>query len=282
MTDANLFLGRILPSFFPAIFGPDENLPLDTEVVQLKFEELTKAINTETGRSMTPQEVAYGFLTVANESMCRPIRAITEARGFETRQHNLAVFGGAGGQHACDIASKLGIKRVIIHKHSSILSAYGIALAEVVQEAQEPSSEILSDEALRKLESRIHILKASVTESLLSQGIPTDSITYELYLNLRYNGTNTNFMIQQPKDGDWRASLEATHLRELSFSFPHDHKVIVDDVRVRGVGKGDNATTDSNVLVKELAGSEFSEYSVGSAAIVRSRCYLIPVSRQNH
>ena len=218
---------------------------------------------------MNPHEVAYGFITVANESMCRPIRAITEARGFETRQHNLAVFGGAGGQHACEIASSLGIKRVIIHKYSSILSAYGIALAEVVQEAQEPSSEILFDEALLKLERRILILKESVTRSLLSQGVPSDTINYELYLNLRYHGTNTNFMIRQPKDGNWRASLEATHLRELSFSFSHDHKVIVDDVRVRGVGKGENYTTDSDVLVKELVGSDFMDCSVASAATVR-------------
>lgn len=268
MTDANLFLGRILPSFFPAIFGPNEDLPLDTEVVAQKFEELTNVINAETGRSMTPQEVAYGFLTVANESMCRPIRAITEARGFETRQHNLAVFGGAGGQHACEIAAKLGIQRVIIHKYSSVLSAYGIALAEVVQEAQEPSSENLSNEALVKLDGRISVLKKSVTGSLLSQGVSPEAIEHELYLNLRYHGTNTNFMIQQPEDGDWRAALESTHLRELSFSFPHDHRVIVDDVRVRGVGKGGNTTTDSEVLVKELANIKFSESAIESAATV--------------
>ncbi|MCP5984723.1 hypothetical protein NL349_29165, partial [Klebsiella pneumoniae] len=62
----------------------------------------------------------------------------TEARGFETSSHHLACFGGAGGQHACNVAASLGISRIIIHKYSSILSAYGLALAEIVQEAQEP------------------------------------------------------------------------------------------------------------------------------------------------
>jgi len=126
VTDANLFLGRLVPDFFPKIFGPNENEALDTEAVQLRFVELTKVINAETGKNMTPEEVAYGFLDVANEAMCRPIRALTEAKGYEIGKHNLAVFGGAGGQHACDIASKLGISKAIIHKYSSILSAYGI------------------------------------------------------------------------------------------------------------------------------------------------------------
>jgi len=81
VTDANLFVGRLVPESFPSIFGPKENQPLDEEIVREKFEELTRSINTETGGSLTPQQVACGFLDVANEAMCRPIRALTEAKG---------------------------------------------------------------------------------------------------------------------------------------------------------------------------------------------------------
>jgi 5-oxoprolinase (ATP-hydrolysing) len=83
VTDANLFLGRLVPDFFPKIFGPNENEALDTEAVRHKFEKLTEVINSETGKSMSPEEVALGFLDVANEAMCRPIRALTEAKGYE-------------------------------------------------------------------------------------------------------------------------------------------------------------------------------------------------------
>lgn len=83
ITDANLFLGRLIPDFFPQIFGKHENEPLDSQVVTQKFAELTKRINKETGQDLTPEEAAYGFLEVANESMCRPIRALTEAKGYE-------------------------------------------------------------------------------------------------------------------------------------------------------------------------------------------------------
>lgn len=81
VTDANLFVGRLVPESFPSIFGPKENQPLDEAIVRVKFDELTKTINEETGGSLTPEQVACGFLDVANEAMCRPIRALTEAKG---------------------------------------------------------------------------------------------------------------------------------------------------------------------------------------------------------
>lgn len=232
------------------------------------FEKLTAQINAESGRTMTPYEVAHGFIDIANESMSRPIRALTEARGFETRDHNLSCFGGAGGQHACEIAVKLGIKRIIIHRHSSILSAYGMALAEVVQEAQEPSSEVLSSDSLPRIEERLKILREQVHQALLLQGISEDAMVYEPFLNLRYHGTDTNFMIQEPSDGDWRAELEREHLRELSFIFPASRKVIVDDIRVRGVGKSGEVSHDNERLIKELGNMKFTAVETKEAEIV--------------
>ncbi|KAF3768147.1 hypothetical protein M406DRAFT_345789 [Cryphonectria parasitica EP155] len=257
VTDANLFLGRLIPEYFPSIFGPDENLPLDSDIVAEKFNDITAQINADTGRSMTPEEVAYGFIDVANESMCRPIRALTEARGFETAQHNLATFGGAGGQHACEIATKLGIRRVVIHKYSSILSAYGMALAEVVHETREPSSETLGEDGLARLEDKFGVLRQRASDGLLAQGIPSSSIMHEEYLNLRYHGTDTNFMILRPKDGDWLSALERDHYRELSFTFPRSRKVLVDDVRVRGVGKSGQTIKDNDTLIHELRELDF-------------------------
>lgn len=218
---------------------------------------------------MTPHEVAHGFINVANESMSRPIRALTEARGFETAQHNLATFGGAGGQHACEIAEKLGIGRIVIHKYSSILSAYGMALAEVVQEAREPSSETLGDEAMPRLDGKLSILRKRVDEGLLAQGIPSSSIAHEEYLNLRYHGTDTNFMIIRSEDNDWLTALETEHYRELSFTFPRSRKVLVDDVRVRGVGKSEEVSKDNDSLVKELKSLEFQHQSKGEDMTVR-------------
>lgn len=244
VTDANLFLGRLLPEYFPKIFGPNENEPLDVEVTRQKFTELADQINAETGQKKTPEEIALGFIQVANESMAKPIRALTEARGYDTSAHNLACFGGAGGQHACAIASSLSIGTVIIHRYSSILSAYGMALADVVHEAQEPASGVLDSAALQTITQRVSALRSKVTTALSSDGIDETQIQHEIYLNLRYQGTDNTLMVLEPENGDFIAEFVKEHQREFSFTFP-GRNILVEDIRVRGVGKATSFTPEA-------------------------------------
>ena len=115
ITDANLQLGRLLPETFPHIFGPHEDEPLSSKATQIAFEEITDRINADKGAAapMSKEEVALGFLRVAVEAMCRPVRSLTEARGFEIAAHDLVLFGGAGGQVACALARSLGMQRAM-------------------------------------------------------------------------------------------------------------------------------------------------------------------------
>lgn len=85
----------MLPEFFPKIFGKNEDEGLDLEASKKALEKLTEKINKE-GGDMSIDEVAYGFLNVANEAMTRPIRSLTEAKGHDISKHRLATFGGAG------------------------------------------------------------------------------------------------------------------------------------------------------------------------------------------
>ncbi|CAG8227406.1 unnamed protein product [Penicillium nalgiovense] len=257
VTDANLFLGRLVPDFFPKIFGSDETQGLDEQASRVLFEELTEEINhrlTKGGQSqeMSPDEVAFGFIKVANEEMTRPIRSLTEAKGHDTSKHRLATFGGAGGQHAVAIAESLGVRQILIHRYSSVLSAYGMALADVVDEKQEPESKIWADddkgEVRDALGWRIEDLKKRSTQRLQDQGFGNDSIVFEEYLNMRYRGTESALMILKPSkeeadlhfEGDEWALGKAfvkQHDQEFGFTLP-DRDIIVDDVRVRGIGKG--------------------------------------------
>ncbi|GAD98301.1 5-oxo-L-prolinase, putative [Paecilomyces variotii No. 5] len=254
VTDANLFLGRLLPDFFPKIFGPKENEELDIQASRKLFEDLTKTINEEVAKGdkskeMTPDEVAYGFIKIANETMTRPIRSLTEAKGHDTSKHRLATFGGAGGQHAVAIAESLGIRQILVHKYSSVLSAYGMALADVVDESQEPESKVWSDEGnvREDLKEKMNELKKKSTTKLQEQGFGDDSIIFVEYLNMRYRGTESALMVAKPtpeeaKDfynGDqWSfgKAFVRQHEQEFGFTLP-DRDIIVDDVRVRGIGK---------------------------------------------
>lgn len=262
VTDANLFLGRLLPEYFPKIFGPNENEPLDVAITGKKFAELTAVINEEQrskGRiEFTPEEVALGFLNVADESMSRPIRALTEARGHNTAVHNLACFGGAGGQHACSVASVLGISRIIIHKYSSILSAYGMALADVVNEVQQPAADAFNDTTQDMFKSKLEALVQQSTADLESQGFSGKDIHHELYLNMRHAGTSTSFMILKGEDWNFASEFEKRHLVEFGF-LTKDKAILVDDIRVRSTGSSSNGKEKSPYMQVSTSISVFKK-----------------------
>lgn len=250
ITDANLFLGRLIPDFFPKIFGKKEDEGLDESASQKLFEELTKKINSEAEKQgMSADEVAYGFIKVANETMTRPIRSLTEARGHDTSKHRLATFGGAGGQHAVAIAEALGIRQILIHRYSSVLSAYGMALADVVNERQEPESKTWSEdkETVAYLQQKMEDLKNKAASTLREQGFDDNKIQFEEYLNMRYRGTESALMIVKPTKEEAKKGFDGNewafgkafvkqHEQEFGFTLP-DRDIIVDDVRARGIGK---------------------------------------------
>lgn len=249
VTDANLYLGRLLPEFFPKIFGKNEDEGLDVEASTKVLQELADQVNNETGKKMTADEVAYGFLTVANETMTRPIRSITEAKGHDSSKHRLATFGGAGGQHAVAIADALGIKQILIHRYSSVLSAYGMALADVVDERQEPDSAVWSDngKTIGDLKEKMEKLREKSRKALQDQGFSDKDIVFEEYLNMRYRGTESALMIVKPSGEDTKEHFDGRewafdkafvkhHRYEFGFTLD-DRDIIVDDVRVRGIGK---------------------------------------------
>ncbi|QLQ80004.1 hypothetical protein HG537_0C06530 [Torulaspora globosa] len=254
ITDANLFLGRLVPEYFPKIFGPDEDESLDLEISAKKFMELTKVINKDLGTSMTADEVAYGFVKVANEAMARPIRAITEAKGHVVSNHQLVTFGGAGGQHAVAVAESLGIDVVLVHRYSSILSAYGIFLADVVEEVQEPCFIPLKGlDSMPKIQEKLDELVRKSKRSLEAQGFADSQMVVEKYLNLRYEGTETSLMIlQRNEEYAFEQWFSEAHRQEFGFSFS-DKSIIVGDIRVRAIGK-------SNVRNEESVDSQLQRY----------------------
>jgi 5-oxoprolinase (ATP-hydrolysing) len=240
VTDANLLLGRIQPDFFPRIFGPSENEPLDLPATRRAFEALTGEINAHYAQSgrppMTPEAVAFGFIRVANEVMVRPIREISVMRGYDIKAHVLATFGGAGPQHACAVARSLGISRIFIHRFSGILSAYGMGLADVVTERQRPSAAIYNEAALPELNRTLDALQAEAEGELLDRGFEPGRISSRRFINLRYSGTDTSLMIPAPDDGDFAAGFVDVYRREFGFVLS-DREILADDLRVRSVGR---------------------------------------------
>lgn len=244
VTDSNLILGTVIPDYFPSIFGPHEDQPLDKDATREEFRKLAAEVNAHRRnqdpltKDMTIEDIALGFVNVANEAMCRPIRQLTEMKGYETRNHTLACFGGAGPQHACAIARSLGMSEVLIHRFCGILSAYGMGLADVVEEAQMPYDAVYEPLSVLEVSNRESVLIQEVKTKLRFQGFSDNNITTESYLNLRYEGTDTAIMVKRQiegSDNDFSVEFEAQFQREYGFKL-QNRKILICDVRVRGIG----------------------------------------------
>ncbi|MBV8471881.1 MAG: 5-oxoprolinase, partial [Hyphomicrobiales bacterium] len=147
VTDANLMTGKLIADFFPKIFGPGQDQPLDADSVQAAFQ----ALAAEIGDGRSAEQVADGFIAIAVAKMAEAIKKISVARGYDVTRYALNCFGGAGGQHACDVADALAIKTVLIHPLSSLLSAYGMGLADITAHRSQGVEEPLDGVALTRL-----------------------------------------------------------------------------------------------------------------------------------
>uniref|UniRef100_A0A158R5F5 5-oxoprolinase n=1 Tax=Syphacia muris TaxID=451379 RepID=A0A158R5F5_9BILA len=274
LTDVNLVLGRILPEYFPKIFGKNEDDSLDKNASIEAMQKLTDEINSYCKknnlgdfRPLSIYEVALGFVRVANESMCRPIRALTQEKGYDTSQHMLACFGGAGGQHACAIAKSLGLKTVLVHRYSGILSAYGLALADIVQEVQEPARKSFSLENYNYFRSRILALRNRCAIELEKMRVRGET-AFQCYLNMRYDRTDCSIMcLYSVTDNnnieEYQTVFENLYFKEFGFILP-SREIIVDDIRIRGTVK------------RCLVESEKVEHKEVTAPVVESvtSCYF--------
>ncbi|MET4806693.1 hydantoinase B/oxoprolinase family protein [Limibacillus sp. MBR-115] len=238
VTDANVMLGRIVPEFFPKVFGPDANEALDIDVVRQKFQELSQRIEREAGDKRSPEEVAEGFRRIAVENMANAIKKISIQRGYDVTEYTLNCFGGAGGQHACDIADTLGMTSIFLHPYAGVLSAYGMGLADLRTFAQQGVEGRLDDPAVR---GELKRLSAALTEEarqdLKAQGISEDSMSFKREIYVRYQGSDTSFGVPDNLDDldALRATFEEAHRQRFGFGL-EGKPLIAELVSVEGIG----------------------------------------------
>src|SRR5579862_3105993 len=185
VTDANVMVGKLIADFFPRIFGPQQNQPLDADAVRSAFAEMAKEI----GDGRSGEQVADGFIKIAVENMANAIKKISVQRGYDVTRYALNCFGGAGGQHACLVADALGMESVLIHPLSSLLSAYGMGLADIRstrQQAIELPFGAKSLAAIKRIGAR---LGGAAKKEVAGQGVAAATIKVIVRAHIRYAGT---------------------------------------------------------------------------------------------
>ncbi len=217
VTDCNVMLGKIQPAHFPKLFGEVGNLPLDDAVVAEKFAALVAEVKTATGQTVTPEQAAEGFITIAVANMANAIKKISVARGHDVMRYTLACFGGAGGQHACRVADALAMEHVMIHPLGGVLSAYGMGLADrrVLREATLGLP--LGVETVDALKAAIAVLGDKAEAALRAQDIGDADVHRETLVHIRHLGTDSSIAIPHAPLAEMEAAFAARHQAQFGF-----------------------------------------------------------------
>ena len=244
VTDANVMVGKIVPRYFPKVFGVAANEALDGAVVREKF----AALAAQTGRAA--EDVAEGFISIAVQQMANAIKKISVARGYDVTRYTLQCFGGAGGQHACLVADALGMTRVFVHPLAGVLSAYGMGLADQNVIREQAVELKLDAQALPQIAAQLDRLAAQAQDELLRQQVSQGALAVHRRVHVRYEGSDAALVVPCASlAGDApevvlaaiQTAFEAAYRQRFSFLM-QGKALVVEAVSVEAVVAGDAPT----------------------------------------
>jgi 5-oxoprolinase (ATP-hydrolysing) len=227
VTDANIVLGRLDARFFPKVFGPQGNQPLDPAAARARLAELAAAMGAE-----SLEAAAEGFVAVAVEQTAQAVRRISTERGFDPRDHALVAFGGAAGQVACQAAEALGVTQVLCPRYGSVLSAWGIGQARVAALRQAGLEAPLDAAGLARAGELLDQLETAARQALAEQGATEGEVRRTL--RLRYDGADAELPVPLTSLADAKSAFEVAHKRLFGFIEPA-RVVLIASVEVEAV-----------------------------------------------
>ncbi|HXX69277.1 MAG TPA: hydantoinase B/oxoprolinase family protein [Polyangiaceae bacterium] len=228
LTDVNLFLGRLVPDRFP--FSLD-----DTRVRHAVTRQV--AALDRLGFRRSPQQVALGFVEVANHNMAEAIRRVSVARGHDVRDHALIVFGGAAGQHVCGVARLLGVRSVLCHPLAGVLSAYGLGLAPVSWHGSADAGRArLTEAAVADLAPVFVRLERQGRAALEQEALDDGPTVVSHRIDLRYAGTEHSLTLPAGTCSELRDGFARAHERLFGYVRTEDAIEIV-AVRVEATAR---------------------------------------------
>ncbi|MBY8879061.1 hydantoinase B/oxoprolinase family protein [Actinacidiphila acidipaludis] len=254
VTDANVMLGRIQPSRFPAVFGPDGDRPLDAGTVREQFARLAERIREATGDERSPEEVAEGFLRIAVVGIANAVKRISVQKGHDITRYALTTFGGAGGQHACAVADSLGVRTVLVPPMAGVLSALGMGLADTTAMREQSVEAVLEPAAMPRIREVAGQVESAARAELLDEGVPPGTVRCTTSAHLRYEGTDTTVSVALDGAEAMRDAFASAH--RARYSFVMDRPIVVEALSAEAVG-----VTEQPELTE--AGGEFADAGAG-------------------
>ena len=231
LTDVQVLLGRLRPDTLPAVFGNDGKSRIDVSAVESEFATLAARVREMTSREPTPEALAASFLEVGVEAMANAIRQVSTRQGLDADDFTLFCFGGAAGQHACRVARAAGMRRILIHPLASVLSAFGIGVADRLAVRRASLQLQLDADALVSARKRLAELETQAREELAAFGANTGVISVEYSLELKAGDSETSLSIPEGPLNEILSAFSTAHLRRFGFA-AQGLRIVVDAVRV--------------------------------------------------
>jgi 5-oxoprolinase (ATP-hydrolysing) len=235
VTDANLLLGRIQADYFPCTFGPDADQPLDSAAVRAAFTDLCAEVNAQSGQSFDAEKLALGFVTIAVDRMAHAIKQISVRRGHDPADFTLACFGGAAGQHACQVADALGIKSIWLHPLAGVLSAYGMGHAGLGTVRLRGIERPLDAAAAAHIEQHFAQLEREARTELRAAAA---SIQIARRAVIKIHATEAALKLPWPAHGQWsqlRADFHAAYRTQYGFAAAPEAELRVAAIELEAV-----------------------------------------------
>jgi 5-oxoprolinase (ATP-hydrolysing) len=253
VTDCNVVVGKLQPSFFPPVFGRDGAGRLDAGASRAALEGIAARMRAAGTGPPALEQLADDFIRVACDTMARAIRRISTQRGHDISGYALACFGGAAGQHACLVADALGVSRVLLHPLAGVLSAYGMGLADVralrERTVELPLGAATEGEArgtagasaagaaaAEATAAALAQLESAAVVELAGQGFDASEAHVQRRAHLKYAGTDVALAVPWADVTTMRADFERLHRGRYGFVM-HGAEVVVDAVAVEAVGR---------------------------------------------
>ena len=249
VTDCNVVVGKLLPEFFPTVFGPDGAGSLDPQASRRALAAVAASMREAGAEPPAPEQLADDLIQVACDTMARAIKRISTQRGHDVSGHTLSCFGAAAGQHACRVADALGIASILLHPLAGVLSAYGMGLADVRALRERSVDEPLASGAAAA-GAALDELAAAARAELVEQGFTHDAIVVRQEAHLKYEGTDV--ALEVPWADERTMEREFLERHRMRYGFLMDGRaLVIDAVAAEAIGPGADPGATSLVGVAE-------------------------------
>jgi 5-oxoprolinase (ATP-hydrolysing) len=231
LTDVQVLLGHLRPDTLPAVFGRDGRSRIDLPAVTDKFAALAARAAADVAGGCSAETVAESFLEVSVESMANAIRQVSTRQGLDAGDFTLFCFGGAAGQHACRVARAAGVRRILVHPLASVLSAFGVGVADRLAVRRASLRQDLDDAGLDAAHEALATLERQARAELASEGGEAAGVRVAQLLELRAGDGDITLSVPVAALAEVRARFHAEHLRRFGFA-PHALAVVIEALRV--------------------------------------------------